>query len=65
MYLSFKNLKIRSKKGQQQSQNQRQSTNKNFSGWNRRQFVQLMQLQDKLQKTVQMTYLEAPKQQRR
>ena len=65
MYLSFKNLKIRSKKGQQQSQNQRQSTNKNFSGWNRRQFAQLMQLQDKLQKTVQMTYLEAPKQQRR
>ena len=65
LYLAFKNLKISNKKGQQQPQSLMQTTNDVFVGQNAAKYVRLMQLQVKLKKITEITYLEENKQETR
>ena len=65
LYLAFINLKISNKKGQQQPQSLMQTTNDVFVGQNAAKYVRLMQLQVKLKKITEITYLEENKQETR
>ena len=65
MYLEFKNLKISSKKREVWLEDLNETSNDVFRCENAKRYVPLMELQFKLQKTAQITYLEANKQQRR